>query len=227
MNKGKIFVIEGSDGSGKGTQSELLFNVLKNRGFNVRKISFPNYNSDSSALVKMYLNGEFGNNPLDISPYAASSFYAVDRYSSYKKDWGKFYEDGGILIMDRYVQSNMIHQTVKIKNLKEKDLFLDWVWHYEFNLLGLPVPDKVLFLDVPPSISFSLMENRENKITGEAKKDIHESNFKFLADSYNNLNYLVSKYKWDVISCTHEGRMKSIEDIHTLILNTIKLDFKY
>ena len=134
--------------------------------------------------VKAYLSGELGDNPEDVSAYAASSFYAIDRYASYKKDWGKFYEDGGVIICDRYVSSNIIHQAMKIKG--DKTEFIEWLSDYEYDKLGLPVPDSVIFLDMPPEAAQFLMKNRANKITGEAQKDIHEKNADYLNAAYNN-----------------------------------------
>jgi dTMP kinase len=204
INKGKMVIIEsGSDASGKATQSEKLFIRLKNEGYNVRKIEFPNYKSESSALVKMYLNGDFGKNPGDVDPYVASTFYAVDRYASFKTDWGKFYLSGGIIIADRYTTSNMVHQAAKITE-HDKNRFLDWLWNLEFEMYKLPIPDCVVFLDMPPKWSEELMKGRENKITGGMEKDIHESNREYLIDSYNNAKYIAQKYNWSTINCANE-----------------------
>ena len=149
MNKGKLIVLEGLDGSGKATQAKLLAAHLKEQGFSVREITFPNYESDSSALVKMYLAGQFGQHPDDVNAYAASSFYAVDRYASYKKDWGSFYENGGIIIADRYTTSNAVHQCSKLPP-EQWESFLGWLFDFEFHLLGLPAPDEVIYLQVRP-----------------------------------------------------------------------------
>ena len=142
MSKGKLIVLEGLDGSGKATQAKLLEAHLKEQGFSVREITFPNYESDSSALVKMYLAGQFGQHPDDVNAYAASSFYAVDRYASYKKDWGSFYENGGIIIADRYTTSNAVHQCSKLPP-EQWESFLGWLFDFEFHLLGLPAPHFV------------------------------------------------------------------------------------
>ncbi|MGL5513007.1 MAG: dTMP kinase, partial [Sporomusa sp.] len=148
--QGKLIVIEGTDGSGKATQSKQLVDRLKAEGVLVRKVDYPNYQSQSSALVKMYLNGEFGNRPENLNAYAASAFYAVDRIASYKKEWEEFYLHGGIVIADRYTTSNMIHQAVKITDVGEKKTYLDWLVDFEFTKCGLPVPDTVIFLAMPP-----------------------------------------------------------------------------
>jgi hypothetical protein len=142
MSKGRLLVIEGLDGSGKATQAKLLASHLAESGCKVMEITFPDYESDSSALVKMYLSGQFGDKPDDVNPYAASSFYAVDRYASYKTKWGSFYEAGGIVIADRYTTSNAVHQCSKLPP-EQWDDFLRWAFDYEYRLLGLPAPDAV------------------------------------------------------------------------------------
>lgn len=215
---GKLIVIEGLDSSGKQTQTELLCKVLNERGIQVKKISFPCYDSDSSALVKMYLAGKLGDNADEVNPFAASSFYAVDRYASFKTDWGAFYNNGGIVIADRYTTSNMIHQAGKISDLKERDAYLEWLYEYEFNRLGLPSPDKVIFLEMPPSVSERLMKERANKFTGESEKDIHEKDKLHLINSYNSALYVAEKFEWTRVSCVRDDNLRSIEDIHSEIL---------
>jgi len=219
--KGKLIVFEGSDGSGKETQSKLLYSKLKEEGKRVKLISFPNYKSNSSALVKMYLAGNFGNNPDDINVYAVSTFYAVDRFATYKKDWENFYNTGGIVISDRYTTSNMIHQAAKLSKKKEKEKYLNWLWNLEFELYRLPVPDIVFFLDVKPEISKKLIKNRLNKITEEKKKDIHEKSEKFLIESYENALYVAKKYNWKTIDCNSNKSIKSIKEIHNEIYKNL------
>lgn len=221
---GKLIVIEGIDGSGKATQSKLLFKALKDAGEKVRLISFPDYNSPASEPVKMYLGGAFGTDPNAVNPYAASSFYAVDRFASFLKDWKAFYEesDKNVVICDRYVTSNMIYQAAKFNTTEEKTAFWDWEYDFEYNKRGLPVPDLVLFLDVDLKASLKLMENRENKITHTASKDIHESNKDFLKESSINGRMLARKYRWTVIPCCdEEGKLKPIEEIHDLVLQCV------
>lgn len=223
MKKGKLIIIEsGSDGSGKATQTKKLYDRLISEGYNIRKITFPNYDSPACMPVKMYLNGEFGNNPEDVNAYAASTFYAVDRFSAYKKDWGEFYKDGGIIISDRYTTSNMVHQAVKINNKEERNNYLDWLYDLEFNKFGLPIPDCVVFLDVPPDISQKLMEDRVNKYTGEKAKDIHESDSNYLKNCYENSLEIVEKYNWKRIKCNHKENLKSIDEIHNDIYDYVK-----
>ncbi|HHW71332.1 MAG TPA: thymidylate kinase [Clostridiales bacterium] len=220
--KGILIAIEGSDGSGKATQSRLLCDRLVHEGKNALKIEFPNYNCSSSSMVKMYLNGEFGNNPEDVSPYVASTFYAVDRYASYKKAWGIFYNNGGIIIADRYTPSNMIHQGAKIKDKKEKQEFLDWLLDFEFGIFGLPVPDYVFFLDMPPEYSIQLLDSRvENKDADDAK-DIHEKSLEHLTSSYNNGYEIAEFYKWHIIKCVENGKLRSIDEIHNEIYEAVR-----
>jgi dTMP kinase len=220
--KGKVITIEsGSDSSGKATQAKKLYHRLIAEGYNVRKIEYPNYESQSSALVKMYLNGEFGADPNSVDPYIASTFYAVDRFASYRKEWASFYEMGGIIIADRYTTSNMVHQACKIQNNEEREAFLNWLWEYEFKLYKLPVPDCVIFLDMPVAYSLELMKDRKNKFTGSTTKDIHESNTAYLTSSYYNALEVANKYQWAKISCTSENGLRSIDEIHEQIYNHV------
>ncbi|MEE1043274.1 MAG: thymidylate kinase [Clostridia bacterium] len=214
-----LVVIEGVDGSGKQTQSQMLYDRLCKK-FDVRRLTFPCYESDTSALVKMYLGGEFGTKPEDVNAYASSTFYAADRVGSFLKDWGKDYNSGKFILCDRYTTSNAVHQAGKLDGA-EKDVFLDWLFDYEYNLLGLPKPDYVFFLDVPPKVSRKLMENRNNKITGEQEKDIHEKNSEYLEKSYNNALYVAKKCGWNVIECVKDGKLRSIEDINDEIYNLV------
>lgn len=211
--KGKVFVLEAGDGSGKATQAKLLFERLLNEGYPVKKIEFPNYQSDSSALIKMYLNGEFGNNPSDVNPYVASTFFTVDRYASYKKDWEQFYLQGGIIIADRYTTSNMVHQAAKIHDEASLTSYLNWLWDLEFVKFQLPVPDCVFFLEMPPSYSEKLISDRPNKF-GDKDKDIHERNTDYLCDSYRTACKIAEKYGWVKIRCIMENRIRSMEKIH-------------
>ncbi len=215
---GKVIVIEGSDGSGKETQTRLLYEYLLAQGRPVRKVTYPNYESESSALVRMYLGRAFGDDAFAVNPYVTSAFYAVDRFACYLKDWKAFYEAGGTVICDRYVTSNMLHQAAKLDTSAEKAAFLDWEYDFEYVKGGLPVPDHVFFLDVPPEVSARLMRERANKITHEAQKDIHEANPDFLRRSYENSLFLTEKYGWErIVCCDAERMLKSIEEIHEMI----------
>lgn len=220
--KGKLIIIEsGSDASGKATQTRKLYERLSSEGYNIRKVEYPNYDSESSALVKMYLRGDFGKNASDVDPYVSSTFFAADRYASYKTEWEEFYNQGGIVIADRYTTSNMVHQASKM-DIEDRDKYLDWLVDYEFNMYKIPEPDCVVFLDVPIDFSKKLMENRRNKFTGETKKDIHESDIDYLTKSYNNSLYIAEKFKWDKIDCVEDDNLRSIDDIHEEIYRLIK-----
>jgi len=219
---GKLFVIDGTDGSGKQTQFELLKKHLTEDGIEYRTVSFPNYDSPSSSLVKMYLSGEFGENAKEISPYVASTFFAADRYATFKKELEEFYNNGGIILADRYTTANMVHQAGKITDKEEREKFLNWLWNFEFNLYKLPIPTKVVFLNMPPKYAFELMKNRENKFTHEAQKDIHESDENHIIDSYNAACEVADKYNWTKIECVEDNRLRTIEEIHEDIYNTIK-----
>lgn len=220
--KGKIIVIDGVDASGKATQAKLLTEKLQAQGLKAKLVSFPDYDSPSSALVKMYLNGEFGTDPEKINPKAISACYALDRFASSFK-WKHFYEAGGILVMDRYTSSNMIHQASKISNEKEKKEFLDWLYDFEFNILNIPKPDQVIFLDMPPEKGMELLSARKENKAGTATKDIHERNKKYLIDSYNNAIYVASLYNWTTVSCVNSfGEIKSIENISEEIWEIVK-----
>ncbi|WP_027700902.1 dTMP kinase [Metaclostridioides mangenotii] len=211
---GKLIIIEsGSDASGKATQTSKLFDRLISEGHSIKKVEYPNYKSESSALVKMYLRGDFGKSASDVDPYVASTFFTVDRYASFKTEWEDFYTAGGIVIADRYTTSNMVHQASKM-DVSERDKYLDWLTDYEFEMFKIPKPDCVIFLDVPIEYSTELMKNRKNKITGEAEKDIHEVDVEYLAKCYNNSIDIADKYSWNKIDCVEEGRLKSIDCIH-------------
>lgn len=221
----KLIVVDGVDSSGKETNTQYIYNLLCKQVDNVQKISFPDYESPSSSLVKMYLAGEFGEGASDVNAYAASAFYAVDRFASFAKSWGKgFYRDNGIIVADRYTTSNMIHQAAKIENIEEKDIFLDWLYDFEYNKLGLPIPNLIIFLNMPVWAAKQLMENRKNKITGEDKKDIHERDEAYLQKSYDNAMYVAKKFGWTIVNCTDGERIKSFEEIQTEIKKII-MDF--
>ena len=186
------------------------------------KVSFPNYDSPSSSLVKMYLSGEFGSDAKKISPYIASTFYAADRFATFKKQYEEYYNNGGIILADRYTTANMVHQAGKIHDKEERKKFLDWLWDFEFNLYGLPVPSKVFFLKMPPEKSLELIKDRENKFTHDTKKDIHESDEKHLIDSFNAACEIAKDYNWTTIECLKDGNLRTIEDIHEEIFDGIK-----
>ena len=219
---GKLFVIDGTDGSGKQTQFQKLQESLTKDGIDYKVVSFPNYDSPSSSLVKMYLSGEFGENAKEISPYIASTFYAADRYATFQKGYKKYYEDGGIILADRYTTANMVHQAGKIKDEEEREKFLNWLWDFEFNLYGLPVPSEVFFLNMLVEKSIELMKDRENKFTHQDKKDIHERDINHLKDAYEAACDVSKKYNWYEIKCVKNNEIRTIEDIHQEIYKEVK-----
>ena len=217
---GKLYVIEGVDGSGKATQTELLYQALLAEGNPVRKVSFPDYDSPSSSLIKMYLNGEFGTDPQSVNAFATSVFFAVDRFASFRKDWQEFYENGGIIIADRYVTSNLVHQAGKISDAAEKERYIQWLSDLEYNIFGLPKPDCVIFLDMPPAYSLKLRQQRIELKQG-LTADIHEADQTYLQNAYKNAIGIAKHQEWHTISCVADDKIRTIEDIHAEIVRTI------
>ena len=208
---GKLIVIEGTDGSGKSTQFKLLTSRLEQENHSFQKLVFPQYAEPSSALIRMYLGGEFGSNPADVNAYAASTFYAVDRYASYKKVWGQWYENGGLVVSDRYTTSNAVHQASKEAGENQK-AFLKWLYELEYEKLGLPCPDLIIYLDVPTDFTEAMMRRREADTNTSA--DIHEQDMTYLATCRRTGRQAAKYYGWTVIECVRDGQMRSIEDIH-------------
>ena len=220
---GKLFAIDGTDGSGKQTQFNKLCERLSKEGIDYRTVSFPNYESESSSLVKMYLSGKFGENANDVSAYIASTFYAADRYATFKTEgYLDYYNNGGIILADRYTTANMVHQAGKILDPQERKKFLDWLWDFEFNLYKLPVPTRVFFLNMPTDYALKLIKDRENKFTHQSQKDIHERDENHLLNSYNAACSLVNTYDWCEIKCVKNNEIRTIEDIHEEIYTEIK-----
>lgn len=208
---GKLIVIEGTDGSGKSTQFRLLTDRLESEQVKFQKLVFPQYSEPSSALIRMYLGGEFGKSPSDVNAYAASAFYSVDRYASYRKVWGKWYEEGGLVVSDRYTTSNAVHQASKEPEDKRED-FLNWLYDFEYDKLGLPRPDLVIYLDVPTDFTEKMLRHRETETHTHA--DIHEQDMQYLATCRRMGRAAAEHYGWTVIRCVRDGAMRSIEDIH-------------
>lgn len=209
--RGRLIVLEGTDGSGKATQTALLAERLRKAGREVRQLSFPRYDQDSSMLVRMYLRGAFGTDPQSVNAYAASTFYAVDRYASYKQDWGAYYEDGGLVLTDRYTTSNAVHQASKLSG-EERKTYLDWLFDFEYRLMGLPVPDLVIYLDVPTELSAALRRLREEKTGTHA--DIHEADEAYLRRCRESGRQVADYAGWRRLDCAREGRMRPPEEIH-------------
>ncbi len=213
---GKLIVLEGLDGSGKSTQIELLRERLSGE---VRYVKFPAYESESSALVRMYLGGEFGSKPNDVNAYAASAFYAVDRYASFKTDWGKAYLNGATVVCDRYATSNAVHQASKL-NGEDRDKYLDWLYDFEFSKLGIPKPDAVVFLDMPIEVSQKLMTGRYSG--DEGKKDIHERDTAYLEHCRQAALYAAERLGWSVIRCAEGDSPRSREAISDDVFSVVK-----
>ena len=216
---GKLIVIEGTDGSGKSTQFRKLWEHLQADGIPFRHIVFPQYQEDSSALIRMYLGGRFGEKPSDVNAYAASSFFAVDRYASYKMNWGQWYEAGGLVLSDRYTTSNAVHQASKEPE-ETREQFLHWLYDFEYDKLGLPRPDLTIYLDVPTDFTEKLLRAREQDTHTQA--DIHEKDTQYLATCRRMGAFAADYYGWTVISCIRDGKMRSMEDIHEEIYRHVR-----
>ena len=207
---GRLIVLEGPDGSGKATQVRLLCEALKQNGARVLPITFPDYESDSSALVRMYLSGAFGQSAADVNAYAASSFFAVDRYASYKTAWGAFYHAGGVVVADRYTTSNAVHQCAKLPR-DAWEAFLAWLFDFEYGKLGIPAPDDVVYLDADPEVSQRLLLKRYHG--SEEKKDIHERDAAFQRQSAEAGRFCARKYGWHRVLCTQNSEMRPAGEI--------------
>lgn len=216
---GKLIVLEGTDGSGKATQCKALYERLLSEGIPCRRIEFPQYSERSSALVQMYLGGEFGKKPSDVNAYAASTFYAVDRYASYKKQWKEDYEGGTVILADRYTTSNAVHQGSKLTGTDREDYF-SWLFDFEYHLLGLPGPDMVIYLDVPVEQTESNMHRREMETN--TKADIHEKDTAYLRACREAALEAAEKFHWRRIPCMAQGNMRSIDDIHQDVYRAVK-----
>lgn len=214
---GKLVVIEGLDGSGKATQTSLLAEALAADGHKARVVSFPDYKSHSSALVRMYLAGDFGTKPGDVNAYAASAFYAVDRFASYSKDWGGFYKKGGLILADRYTTSNAIHQCAKLPE-SEWQGYVDWLEDFEYAKMGIPKPDLVVCLDVEPAVSQRLLAERYGE---EDKRDIHEQDLEYLVRCRQAAHWCAGHLGWRMVVCSQNGEMKDRDTIAREILTKV------
>ena len=208
---GKLIVFEGTDGSGKSTQFARLCRRLEQEGKTFQRLIFPQYDKPSSALLRMYLNGEFGSHPEDVNPYAASTFYAVDRYASWKQVWGECYRQGGLVLADRYTTSNAVHQACKLPE-QEWEAFFRWLEDFEFEKLGLPRPDAVVYLDMPTERAVSLLRARE--AATHTKADIHEVDTNYLALCRRTALRAADCLGWHRVACADaDGQVRSIEEI--------------
>lgn len=218
-----LIVLEGLDGSGKGTQFMVLCDNLEKLGVKIARVDFPDYNSNSSALVKMYLNGDFGENPKKINPYAACTFYAVDRFASYTSSWKKHQDEGKLIIANRYTSSNIVYQMSKLPE-NEWDSFIEWVEDTEYKKFGIPRPSVVIYLDMPIEISQELMTNRYSG--DESKKDIHEKDIEFLNECRKSALFAAEKLGWFIIKCSENSKPKKINEISDEIFEIVKKAIK-
>ena len=216
---GTLIVIEGLDGSGKSTQVRLLSDRLTRENIPFKQIKLPDYDDESSTLVRMYLRGEFGSKPEDVNIYASSSFYAVDRYASFKRHWAKEYLGGTVILADRYTTSNAVHQTVKLPR-EQWDEYISWLTDYEYAKMGIPKPDCVIYLDMPVEISQRLMTERYNG--DEVKKDIHEANVEYLLKCREAAMFAAEKLGWSVIKCSDGEKPLPIDVIGEAIFSEVK-----
>lgn len=219
----KLIIIEGLDGSGKSTQTALLEKYLEKLNINFKKIKLPDYESPSSTLVNMYLAGAFGNDANAVNAYAAGAFYAVDRYASYKLNWGSDYESGTLILADRYATSNSIYQMEKLDK-SEWDAYLDWSSDFEYNKIGIPRPDLVIYLDMPVEVSQKLMTGRYQG--DEGKKDVHEANVEFLNKCRKSALYTAERQGWVVIPCSDGENPLPVSDIHNEIIKYVDKELK-
>lgn len=220
MKKGRLIVIEGTDGSGKSTQFARLCQRIQQEGIPFQRLVFPQYEEESSALLRMYLRGEFGRRPEDVNPYAASSFYAVDRYASWKKVWQPWYTDGGLVLADRYTTSNAVHQGGKVPP-DQRPAFFTWLADFEYRRLGLPEPDLVLYLDMPTPQAVALLRQRE--AATHTQGDIHETDSAYLALCRETARQAADRYGWRTVSCLDPaGTIRGIEEIHQEIWQAVR-----
>lgn len=220
MKKGRLIVLEGTDGSGKSTQFEKLCDRATREEFVHYNVAFPRYKEESSALLRMYLEGEFGKDPMNVDPYAASSFYAADRYASWKDAWKIWYEAGGLVLADRYTTSNAVHQGSKVP-VRDRGQFFRWLFDFEYRSLGLPEPDLVIYLDMPTDKAVELLRQRE--AATNTKGDIHETNTAYLAACRETALDAAEAYGWRLVSCLDDaGGIRSVEDIHEEIWDAVR-----
>lgn len=223
MATGKLIVLEGIDGSGKSSQYRRLCARMEKDGIEYNHIVFPRYDKESSALIRMYLNGEFGTHPGDVNAYTASTFYAVDRFASFKSDWGETYRNGGLIISDRYTTSNAVHQGSKLDD-GELEAYFRWLSDLEYDKMGLPKPDMVIYLDVDIETSLARMEHRQNSTNTHA--DIHEKDIAYLERCLRTARKAAEYYGWVTVPFLKDGKERDIdeknEEIYRIILDEIK-----
>ena len=216
---GKLIVLEGTDGAGKNTQTGLMAQRLEREGVSFRKVDFPRYGSPFAAPVERYLQGDLGKKPGDVSAYAASTLYAVDRYASYKEDWGRDYEAGTLILSNRYTTSNAVHQAPKLPEA-ERWAYLDWLFDLEYNRLALPKPDLVIYLDLPTEISVRMLRLRQEATHTQA--DIHEQDGDYLRACRESAQEIVRRLGWRRVDCSRDGTVRTPEDIHNQLWELVR-----
>ena len=209
--RGKLIVFEGTDGSGKSTQARMMAQRLQREGIRFHEIDFPRYGNPFAEPARLYLQGVLGSKPGDVGAYPASVLYAVDRYASYKEDWGRIYEEGALILANRYTTSNAVHQASKLED-GEREAYLAWLFDLEYGKLGLPAPDLVIYLDLPNELSEQMMRKREAS-TGTSA-DIHERDNAYLRRCRDNARKIAGSCGWQVIDCSANGCVRTVEDIH-------------
>lgn len=224
MSRGTLVTLEGLDGSGKATQAELLEQELLRGGAAVRRISFPEYGEESSALVRMYLNGEFGEKPEDVNAYAASTFFAIDRYASFQRHWRGDYAAGKLILSDRYATSNIVYQMPKLPR-NEWDAFIAWAEDFEYVRMGIPRPDLTVYLDMPTKISQRLLRERYRRNGGS--RDVHERDLAYLASCRQGAVYAAERLGWKTIACAEGGEPRSVESIHAELTRLVKKELSF
>ena len=216
---GKLIVLEGTDGSGKATQARMMGQRLQREGIAFREIDFPRYGNPFAEPANLYLHGALGSEPGDVNAYASSVFFAVDRFASYKEEWGTFYEQGGVVIANRYTTSNAVHQASKLPAGERRE-YLDWLFDLEYRRLGLPAPDLVVYLDLPTELSEQMLRRRETATGTQA--DIHEQDEEYLRSCRMNARDVAHDLGWTVIHCDREGAVRTVEDIHEEIWQQVR-----
>lgn len=216
---GKLIVLEGTDGSGKATQARMMGQRLQREGIAFREIDFPRYGNPFAEPANLYLHGVLGSEPGDVNAYASSVLFAVDRFASYKEEWGTFYEQGGVVIANRYTTSNAVHQASKLPAGERRE-YLDWLFDLEYRRLGLPAPDLVVYLDLPTELSEQMLRRRETATGTQA--DIHEQDEEYLRSCRMNARDIAHDLGWTVIHCDREGAVRTVEDIHEEIWQQVR-----
>ena len=219
LSKGRLIVLEGIDGSGKSSQYRRICARMEKDGIDYNHIVFPRYDKESSALIRMYLSGQFGTHPDDVNAYAASTFYAVDRFASFREDWGKIYNNGGLMLSNRYTTSNAVHQGSKLSD-EELPAFFRWLSDLEYVKMGLPKPDLVIYLDVDIETSLARMEHRQSK--NHTKADIHEQDVKYLEDCLRIGHLAAEHYGWRVVPFQKDGKVRALLEKHEEIVQIVQ-----